>query len=103
MSDDPINALVSTLVAQAAPLSDLSVMVIALDGGLSLLHNASDYAVPVGAMKLRPGYTLVRHHDVPVGIVNPWRWKMTIDEDRLRYALLHALERLRDGVPLSLA
>jgi hypothetical protein len=102
MSDDPINALVSTLVAKAGHLSDLDAMVIALDGGLSLLHNASARSLTVGAMKLRPGYTLVRLHDLPVGVVNPWRWTLTIDDDRLRYALLHAIERLRDGTPLSL-
>lgn len=100
MSDDPINALVSELLAEADLLALDGTIRVRLDGGFSLVHNPSSVVVSDEAQRIRPGSTVVRLHGLPVGVVNPWRWTLTIDEDRLRFALLRALARLRDGLPL---
>ena len=101
MSDDPISALVSELLAEADHLAFDGKIRLPLDAGFSLVHNPSAWIVTDAAQRIRPGTTVVRLHDLPVGIVNPWRWTLTVDEDRLRYALLRALARLRDGFPLA--
>lgn len=101
MSDDPINALVSRLLAEADHLAFDGKICLRLDAGLSLVHNPSGWVVTDDAQRIRPGSTVVRLHDLPVGVVNPWGWTLTIDEDRVRYALLRALARLRDGFPLA--
>lgn len=100
MSDDPINALVSELLAEADLLALEGKIRLPLDSGISLVHNPGAWVVTDEAQRIRPGSTVVRLHDLPVGFVTPWGWTLTIDEDRLRYALLRALARLRDGLPL---
>ena len=101
MSDDPINALVSALLAEADLFALDGKIRFRLDAGFSLVHNAGAYPITDEAQRIRPGSTVVRLHDLPVGFVNPWGWTLTIDDDRLRYALLRALSRLRDGFPLA--
>lgn len=101
MSDDPINALVAELLAEADLLALDGKITLRLDAGISLVHNPGASVVTDEAQRIRPGSTVVRLHDLPVGVVNPWRWTLTIDEDRLRNALLRALARLRDGLPLA--
>ena len=101
MSDDPINALVSALLAEADLLALDGKIRLRLDAGFSLVHNAGAFPITDEAQRIRPGSTVVRLHDLPVGFVNPWGWTLTIDDDRLRYALLRALSRLRDGFPLA--
>jgi len=101
MSDDPINALIAELLAEADHLALDGKIRLALDAGLSLIHNPSGHVVCEESQRIRPGHTVVRLHDLPVGFVHPWGWTLTIDDDRLRYALLRALARLRDGFPLA--
>jgi hypothetical protein len=101
MSDDPINALVSELLAEADHLAFDGKIHLPLDAGFSLVHNPSAWVVTDEAQRIRPGSTVVRLHGLPVGFVNPWGWTLTIDDDRLRFALLRALARLRDGFPLA--
>jgi hypothetical protein len=103
VSDDPINALVAELLAEADHLALDGTIRLALDAGLSLVHNPSGGVVTDESQRIRPGYTVVRLHGLPVGIVDPWGWRLTIDEDRVRYALLRTLARLRDGFPLASA
>lgn len=103
MSDDPINALVSELLAEADHLAFDGKIHLPLDAGFSLVHNPGAWVVTDEAQRIRPGSTVVRLHGLPVGFVNPWGWTLTIDDDRLRYALLRALARLRDGFPLATA
>ena len=101
MSDDPINALVAELIAEADHLAFDGKICLPLDAGFSLVHNPTGYVVTDAAQRIRPGSTVVRLHDLPVGFVNPWGWTLTVDDDRVRYALLRALARLRDGLPLA--
>lgn len=101
MSDDPLNALVAELLAEADLLGFDDKIILRLDSGISLVHNPGACVVRDGAERIRPGSTLIRLHDLPVGVVTPWRWTLTIADDRLRYALLRALARLRDGLPLA--
>jgi hypothetical protein len=103
MSDDPINALISELFAEADHLAFDGKIHLRLDAGFSLVHNPSAWVVTDAAQRIRPGSTVVRLHDLPVGFVSPWGWTLTIDDDRLRFALLRALARLRDGLPLATA
>lgn len=100
MSDDPINALVAELLAEADLLCLDGKVALQLDAGLTLVHNAGACVVTDEAQRIRPGHTVVRLHGLPVGVVHPWGWRLTIDDDRLRYALLRARARLRDGLLL---
>ena len=101
MSDDPINALVSELLAEADLISFEGKIHIPLDSGFTLIHNPCGKVMIDGAQRIRPGSTVVRLHELPIGVVTPWRWTLTVDDDRLRFALLRALARLRDGLPLA--
>lgn len=101
MSDDPINFLASVLIAESVLPTELDVIIIALDAGITLVHNPHAWTVRDGTDRIKPAHTIVRLNNSTVGFVNPWRWEFIIDEDRIRYALHRALNRTREGLPLN--